>query len=173
MDTDSELLVGKTEEENLELDAPKARGKVKNKEEAIELLRRTSFTHLPKEGREAFFRYLCNDKYPEDKDICDIDPKANGMDESSQKYQFWLQCEQVEHFSKFFQVYVMSEKRFPEVKKCFDESGDENLKNFLDEKKKNIDNIKSFATHLRDKIQPELDEMFKEFKNSLREEFGD
>ncbi|KAK8390537.1 hypothetical protein O3P69_010309 [Scylla paramamosain] len=72
------------------MDAPKARGKVKNKEEAIELLRRTSFTHLPKEGREAFFRYLCNDKYPEDKDICDIDPKANGMDESSQKYQFWL-----------------------------------------------------------------------------------
>lgn len=157
-----------------------ARGKVESKEEAIALLRLT-LQELPKEGKEAFFRYLRGDKYPEDKDICDIDFNADGMTEMPRKYQFWLQCEQVEHYKRLFQDCVLNdEDRFPEVIQCFnkpkkddDEDKPDNFADFLKTKQKSIDSSQSFATELKGMIQDQLNKKYEKFQSELRERFKD
>ena len=118
---------------------------------------------------ENSFRYLCGNKYPEGDDICNIDPNADGMTLLSRKYQFWLQCEQIEHYSRLFQQYVLSDDRFSEVDDCFAVSGDDNLKHFLDKKSADTESTKRFATDLKDQLQSTLDTAFKEFKKKLRE----
>ncbi|MPC08404.1 hypothetical protein E2C01_000996 [Portunus trituberculatus] len=153
--------------------APTPRGKVETKEEAGALLKITAFKDLPQEGREAFFRFLCGDNYPENKDICDINPNADEMNEFSRKYQFWLQCEQVEHYSRLFQNCICSDDdRFSEVNECFDPNRDGNLKDFLDKKQADTESTKKFASTLKEKIEPKLNKQYEEFQKYLQK-FGD
>lgn len=152
---------------------PEDRGKLKDEEEIRNWYSKskTGFTELPKEGQEAFFRYLCGDKYPEDKDICDIDPKAAGMNTKSRRYQFWLKCEKIELLKLFDDYLTDDDTRLPEVEGCFNESqqsGEEDdMEVFLSKKKDDAGRTDSFFGDLKSKMKLELDSDFSKFRDEV------
>ena len=121
------------------------------------------------------FRYQCDDRYPEDKDICDISPNAVAMDIKSRRYQFWLQCEQLERFSTLLEAYVTGEDdmRLPEVDQCFNESrsssGEQELETFL-KKRTDVENTKSFISDLKSKMYDEITTDFERYKKNIEEQ---
>ncbi|XP_071518352.1 uncharacterized protein [Panulirus ornatus] len=70
------------------------RGIVTDKEELESWLKTPEFPLLPSRGQEAFLRYLRGNYYQEDKDITDIDVKAEGL---HQMPGLWIPEQQSHH----------------------------------------------------------------------------
>ncbi|XP_069947094.1 uncharacterized protein [Cherax quadricarinatus] len=118
----------------------KQRGVPANKDELIHWRTTNEFSKLPPRGQEAFFKYLRKGCYSEDKDIIDVDVTAEGMNNSSRRYQFWLKCQGI-NLTDLFVIYVDDdETKLPDVNTCFttfkSKNNDKNIKQseFLKEK---------------------------------------
>ncbi|XP_068214809.1 uncharacterized protein [Palaemon carinicauda] len=138
------------------------RGEHSNEEELRKWHSALSFTDLDKRGQEAFFKYLRGNFYTEDEDITSVSIKADGMEGHAKRYQFWIKCEALE-LDKLFDVYVMDE----ETKLRDVNTNDDDVIKFKTE----AHSVDSYVRTLKDRMKPDLDFQFSEFKSYLDETF--
>ncbi|KAK8740571.1 hypothetical protein OTU49_002974 [Cherax quadricarinatus] len=156
----------------------KQRGVPANKDELIHWRTTNEFSKLPPRGQEAFFKYLRKGCYSEDKDIIDVDVTAEGMNNSSRRYQFWLKCQGI-NLTDLFVIYVDDdETKLPDVNTCFttfkSKNNDKNIKQseFLKEKVSDAKKVDGFISELKDSMKPDLDQSFTDFKTYLDTTYG-
>ncbi|XP_042220820.1 uncharacterized protein LOC121865450 isoform X2 [Homarus americanus] len=147
------------------------------KEELITWLKTSEFPLLNKRGQEAFFRFLRGSSYSEDKDIVEVDLKADGMDNNdARRYQFWLKCQGLE-IGNLFKVYVDDdETSLPDAKVCHtmykSKGGTQNMTQFVQEKVSDGEKVDGFINDLKDTMKPDLDQVFLKFKVFLENKYG-
>ncbi|XP_071518351.1 uncharacterized protein [Panulirus ornatus] len=166
-----------TEDEELVMVKPK-RGIVTDKEELESWLKTPEFPLLPSRGQEAFLRYLRGNYYQEDKDITDIDVKAEGMTDNAKRYQFWLKCQRLD-LGNLFALYICDdETNVPDVNTFFgkykdrEDVKDKSPSDILKEKLSSAQKLDKFILELKDIMRPDLDQDFAKFKEYLEKEYG-
>ncbi|KAG7169672.1 uncharacterized protein LOC121865451 [Homarus americanus] len=166
---------------NSDKDDKKQRGVPANKKELEEWRQIQEFCKLPKRGQEAFFRFLRDDFYPEDKDIVDVPVTAKNMTTISGRYQFWLKYQGFE-VGNIIELYVYRKMPrndevdergpcFNDAMKCHDtykgNGGTSNMKDYLEETEKDAERVDTFVSGLVEAMEPELRTYFQSFLKDL------
>ncbi|XP_069188477.1 uncharacterized protein [Procambarus clarkii] len=170
MDNESHVLIDNTRQCLAQLVQQKQRGVPTDKEELFAWRNTNKFIHLPPRGQEAFFKFLRGSKYSEDKDIIDIDVRAEGMTNDARRYQFWLKTKGMD-LSNLFEIYISDdETKLPDVNDCLTKHTNES--EYLKEKVRGAEKVDGFVQELKDMMEPKLDQSFTDFKKSLENTYG-